>query len=354
MTKKAKKRIIVLSAVLAAVILLVFLILPFVISAILYNGFFGQRFTTSENYRYYLSDFDGLSAQRYEFDSYDNEKLVGYRYFVDGEKPRGVVVIAHGLGGGGHNSYMDVANYFAHNGYSVFAYDITGNDESGGDSVKGMPQGVKDLSCAIDFVKTVDELKDLPIMLWGHSWGGYSVANVLNFHPEVKAIAAVSGFNKASDLIKSQGTQMVGGIVNFFLPYVNSIERGKFGKYAKVTAMDGFENSDAGVFIVHSEDDNVVPIQYGYDIYYEKYSNDPRFEFVKYKDKGHNYVVYSEEAIDYINNFTKTANEHFEGKTPSKEEVAEYYKNNLDRDIYADMLDKELFGRIVKFYDSYL
>lgn len=354
MTKKAKKRIVILSAVAAALILLVFLILPFVISAVLYNSVFGQRFSTSDNYRYYLDDFDNLSAQRYEFLSYDNQKLVGYRYYVEGNSPKGVVVIAHGFGGGGHNSYMDVADFFAHNGYNVFAYDITGNDESEGDGVGGLPQGVKDLSCAIDFVKTTDEMKNLPIMLWGHSWGGYSVGAVLNFHPEVKAVAAFAGFNMSSDLIRAQGAQFAGSAINFLMPYVNSIESGKFGKYAKATAMDGFANTKAGVFVVHSTDDDVVPIKYGYDIYYEKYADDPRFEFVKYDDKGHTNIVYSQDAINYINDFTQKANEYFAGKDPSKEEIAEYYKNNLDRNVYSNMLDKELFGRIAKFYDAHL
>ena len=61
--------------------------------------------------------------------------------------------MAHGLGGGGHNSYMDCANYFARHGYYVFAYDATGNDESEGEGVGGLPQGVIDLDYAISFVE---------------------------------------------------------------------------------------------------------------------------------------------------------------------------------------------------------
>ena len=81
-------------------------------------------------------------------------------------------VIAHGFGGGGHNSYMDVANYFASNGYYVFAYDVTGCDKSEGEGVGGVPQGVIDLDHAISFVEDNNEIPELPIMLFGHSWGG--------------------------------------------------------------------------------------------------------------------------------------------------------------------------------------
>lgn len=38
---------------------------------------------------------------------------------------------------------MDCANYFAKNGYYVFAYDATGSGKS--DGVGGVPQGVIDL-----------------------------------------------------------------------------------------------------------------------------------------------------------------------------------------------------------------
>ncbi len=341
-------------AVLTALILIIFVIAPFAISAVLYKGVFGQRFSTSANNRFYLDDFDNLSAERFEFLSYDSQTLVGYRYFIDGEKPKGVVVLAHGFGGGGQNGMMDIASFFVNSGYDVFAYDVTGNDESEGKGVNGFPQGVKDLSCAIEFVEGLPELKDLPIMLCGHSWGGYSVAAVLNFHPEVKAVAAISGFNKSMDLIKVQTPRFAGSAINVLMPYVNAVEKGKFGKFSKATAMDGFENTDAGIYVAHSADDDIVPIQCGYDLYYEKYSNNPRFEFVKYENKGHYNILYSQDAINYMDSFTKAKDEYFGGKDPSEEEVAEYFQKNLDRNVYSNRVDKELFGRIVEFFDSYL
>ncbi len=217
-----------------------------------------------------------------------------------------------------------------------------------------MPQGVIDLCYAIDFVKGVEELKVLPIMLFGHSWGAYSVCAALNFHPEVKAVASVSGFDRASDLIRAQGVEMVGGIVNVLMPYVNSIEKIRFGEYAKATAMSGFEKSQAGVFIVHSQDDTTVPIKYGYDIYYSQYAENERFKFIKYEDKGHNMILYSYDGIKYLDEFSEKADEYFDGQEPTDDEISEYFKQNLDRKIYSDLLDEELFGSIVEFFNSYI
>lgn len=349
MHKAIKISIIVLVA-----LIVVLVVVPFCISIAVYESVFGKRFSTYQPLGYSVADFDGLKAQRYEFASNKQQKLVGYRYFASDETPKGVIIFAHGFGGGGHNSYMDSAHFFASNGYNVFAYDATGNDESEGKGTLGLAQGVIDLSHAIDFVKTLPEFANLPIMLFGHSWGGYSVCNVLNFHPEVKAVVSFSGFNQSSDLIKVQGKAMVGGAINLLMPYVNAYESMKFGKYAKTTAMDGFANSNAGVFIVHSQDDTTVPIQYGYDIYFEKYANNPRFTFVSYANKGHSFVFCSDEAIKYIDTFNKGFSEYFANREFTAEAKAEYIRQNLDRSVWCNLLNEQLYQDILSFYDSYL
>ena len=352
--KKTKKKIIIASIVSAILLLIIFLVVPFTVGAILYDSVFNVRYETAEWEKLYLDDFDRLKADQYEFTSNNGNILVGYRYYIDDVEPQGVVVISHGLGGGGHNTYMDVAYYFAQNGYSVFAYDATGNDESKGKGVNGIPQGVADLSYAIDYLRKIEEVKDLPVMLWGHSWGGYCVSAVLNYHPEVKAVASIAGFNRSGDLIRAQGQEMVGGFINFMMPYVNSIERIKCGKYASATALGGFSNSECGVFIAHSSDDTTVPVEYGYDEYYKKYAENERFEFVRYENKGHNNIIYSETYINYLVEFNEEARNYFGGQTPSLEERTAYIKEHLDRKIYCNGLDTELFDKILSFYNSYL
>ena len=170
----------------------------------IYNENFNRRFQSYEPRMLRLEDFDGLERTRYEFPSDKGQMLAGYLYSF-GEGQHGIVIIAHGFGGGGHNSYMDVADYFARNGYLVFAYDATGNDESEGKGVGGLPQGVIDLDHAISFVEESGNFPELPIMLFGHSWGGYSVCSVLSLHPEVKAVIACSGFNSSPDMFEAEG-----------------------------------------------------------------------------------------------------------------------------------------------------
>lgn len=286
--KKGGKRILI---ILVAVLLVLFLLVIPAVSLLIYGTVFGVRYQTSSADALSVESFPGLIMERRDFKSDKGQLLAGYFYQREGMEPKGVVIMAHGIGGGGHNPYMISANNFTENGYYVFAYDATGNDNSEGKKVGGLPQGVIDLDHAISYVESSETFDGLPILLFGHSWGGYSVTSVLNEHPEVAAVCSVAGFNRSSDLLEAQGREMIGSAIDLMIVYLKIYEKLKFGKYAVQTGMEGFEKSDAAVMVVHSENDTTVPIQYGYDIYYEKYSNDPRFLFVRYKDKGHNNIL---------------------------------------------------------------
>lgn len=327
------------------------------LSVMIYNANFNRRFESYEPLMLYVDDFDGLERIQYDFLSDKGQKLTGYLYHA-GENQRGIVILAHGFGGGGHNSYMDCINYFAQNGYYVFAYDATGCDESEGEGVGGLPQGVIDLDYAISFVEESENFPDLPIVLFGHSWGGYSVCNVLSYHPEVKAVIECSGFNSSEDMFEAEGKKQAGNGIYLLMPFVKLYERLKYGNCSSNTALDGFSASQTAVMVVHSTDDNVVPTDYGYDIYYEKYKDNPRFHFIRLEDKGHNYVYDDATYVDEFNaefdKWLKTLDYDYnitENKERFIADKANYISRNLDRNQWCNMLNDELFEEFVKFYD---
>ncbi len=328
----------------------IFIVLPFGITIFLYRDSFGKRFETYEPFAFRPEDFPGLRRERHLFASNLGQILTGYFYTHDDVDFRGAVVMAHGFGGGGHTGYMDAANYFAKNGYLVFAYDATGNDESEGDSVRGFPQQVIDMDCAIGQVR--ERYPELPIVLFGHSWGGYTVANELNRHPEVRAVIALSGFNSSSEVIEAEGEKMIGKFIKVLMPYVRFFENRRFGSFATYSALGGFGKSDAPVMIIGSEVDESVPNSYGYDKYYEKYGNDSRFRFLLYKDRKHNQIYYSDQAAEKIRAFHEAMKAHFGDREPSISEKAEYIREHLDRQAWANCIDEELFREMLAFYDS--
>lgn len=326
----------------------------------IYDENFNVRGDSYEPLMLRVEDFSGLECRECTFSSDHGQMLAGYLYSA-GEDQRGVVVIAHGFGGGGHNSYMDAANYFAQRGWYVFAYDATGTDKSEGEGVGGVPQGVIDLDHAISFAHADGDLSGLPVVLFGHSWGAYSVCSVLSYHPEVKAVIECSGFNSSSDMFESGGKSQAGGLIYAMTPFVRIYERIKYGKYAKNTAMDGFASTDAPVMIVHSADDDVIEIGYGYDKYYKKYKDDARFTFVRFEDKGHNDILndpedtYKDEFNTEFDQWLGTLDYDYkaqENKDRFIEDKAEYITKNLDHSRWSSRLDEDLFERFEEFYEQ--
>lgn len=334
------------------------------ISAVaVYRQNFCVRCETYEPHKYLVEDFEGLSRTRYEFKSNKGQTLVGYMYYSDfaPEDKKAIVVMAHGFGGGGHNGYMDLANYFAKNGFYVFAYDATGNDESEGKYVGSLVQGVVDLDYAISFLEGNDAFPKIPIVLWGHSWGAYSVSNVINFHPEVKAVIECAGWNKPSEIFRAQGQEIAGNAIWFFMPFIKIHEFVNYGKYATATALKGLKKSDASFMAVHSSDDDTVPEEIGYSIYYDKYRDDPRFTFLHFTDRGHNHLFSSGdynreinaefaawcETLDY-DYHSQEEKDRFEG------DKLKWTKEHLDRKKWADRLDEEIVSQFVDFYNESL
>ena len=354
--RKSKKKII-LVILLCMIVLIIIGWWAFCVK--MYNDNFNVRGDSYEPLMLRAEDFDGLNCTEYTFPSNKGQNLAGYLYST-GDEQHGIVVIAHGFGGG-HNSYMDVAEFFAQNGYYVFAYDATGCDKSEGEGVGGVPQGVIDLDYAISFVEESNEIPNLPIVLFGHSWGGYCVSSVLTYHPEIKAVIECSGFNRSSDMFESGGKSQAGDVIYTMTPFIRIHELFKYGRYASNTAMDGFDLTDAAVMIVHSADDDVIGIEYGYDMYYEKYQNDPRFTFIRFEDRGHNEIfndpenTYKDEFNAEFDTWLETLDYDYNAEDNIerfKEDKAEYITENLDHVRWSTRLDEELSTRFLDFYNE--
>ncbi len=355
--KKSKKKIILI--VLLSIIVCI-IIGWWVFCVKMYNDNFNISEDSYEPLMLRVEDFEGLECTEYSFPSDKGQMLAGYLY-TNGDDQHGIVIIAHGFGDGGHNSYMDAADYFAKNGYYVFAYDATAMDKSEGEGLGGVPQGVIDLDHAISFVESSNDIPDLPIVLFGHSWGGYCVSAVLSYHPEVKAVIECSGFNSSSDMFESGGKSQAGSVIYTMTPFIRLHEYFKYGRYAVNTAMNGFDSTNASVMIVHSADDGVIGIEYGLDKHYEKYKDDPRFTFIRFEDKGHNGILndpgntYKDEFNIKFDKWLETLDYDYnaeENKDRFIADKANYITENLDHEKWSHRLDEGLFAQFLDFYEQ--
>lgn len=108
--------------------------------------------------------------------------------------------------------------------------------------------------------------------------------------------------------------------------------------------------------IVHGLDDVVVPVEYGYEIYYEKRKDDSRFSFIPLENEGHNYFkddTYRNEFNAQFDKWLKTLDYDYDAEENSErflEDKADYIYKNLDREKWCHSLDLELFKSFVDFY----
>ena len=333
--------------IIGVLVVIFFVVFPIVTMAI-YNGEFGHRYEERRYESYRVENFEGLHVERCSIVANKGHKLAGYKYSRDVEKPKALFVMVHGLCGS-HKNYLDICNFFASNGYAVFSYDATGNGESEGEKVGGFAQGLADLDYVLKYVKSLPEYKGLPIMLMGHSWGGFCVANILNFHPDIKAVVSVSGFDTSVALLKQYSQVRMGKAVVLLMPYIALYERICWGKYATTSGCKGFANTKAKVMIIHSTDDPTVFAEVGYDRYYEKYANDSRFIFKLYSDRAHSYPVNSDEGRACR---TKIKEGYFKAvKEGGKEAGEAYIKAHPERE-GCMKLDEPLMQEILEMFEK--
>ncbi len=336
---------------LIVLLLLVFLVLLPIAAVKVYDSVFQVRIQTDPEDAFTAAHYDGLTVENVSFSAKQGHTLAGYKYRMEGtENPLGVLVIAHGFGCGGHCSYMPLIAWFADHGYLVFGYDATANDNSEGDVVGGFPQGVMDLDYAIRYVKSDEDCAGLPIYLMGHSWGAYSVGNVLNFHPDAAGAVMFAGFDCTTQILRQQGEEYVGNLVGLMLPYAKVYEWLKFGKYTAVSTTGGINASGAHVMIVHSTDDGTVHYDTGYGPLYEKNNGNPRVHFVTYTDRGHNYLYYSPEAMAYRASLQPVYQQFLsDTDLPDNGETKAAFRDSVDyRACHG--LDEELMNRILTMF----
>ncbi len=347
--KKQRNMILILSAAVLGVFFL--LVMPW-ISRTVYEENFGERYETQDWMAYSVSDFPGLQMEEDAFASRQGQMLRGYHYTKDGQTPKGLVVLSHGLGGGGQNSYMDVADYLTDHGYAVFAYDVTGNDKSEGESIRGIPQGVTDLDYALQHImKNREAYEGLPLFLFGHSWGAYAAGSLLQKYPEVKGAVLLAGFDSSTAIFAQQGEALIGPAIRVFMPYISLYERLKFGDYAGFSMTKGLSGTQAQALIIYSTDDTVVDPATGSGKLRSRFADEPRFRFIEYTHRGHSGLYYTDAAREYSEQLEKDYRAYVSSQggqeTPAMK--ADYMKKHLDKEKkYA--FDDALMQQILDFF----
>ena len=279
-----------------------------------------------------------------------DHRLQGYIYIQD-DAP-GLVVVAHGIGGGA-DSYLSQIKYFLDQGWQVFAYDATGSFDSEGKSTKGFPQSLVDLDAALTYIASQPTLTDKPLLLFGHSWGGYAVASIPHYDYEIAGIASVSAVSKPIDMIIEQGERMMGPFIYTQYPFIWGYQRILFGAMADYNAVDALNQSSVPALIVHGSEDEMFDYEGSALIARIDEITNPFVESLPITvsgQNGHNSLFRSSSANGYLeglNDEYRELYDNYDQEIPY--EIKQDFYAKIDR-ILAQDINLTLMNEIHRFY----
>lgn len=297
--------------------------------AVVYRRLFRKVVNTSIYIRY--EDAADYKCRRVNFMSGKN-RLTGYLYGEENDK--GLIVLAHGISDSAEG-YLSKTLFFADHGWRVFTYDCTGCGASEGSSMRGLPQSAVDLNAALTYIESQDW--NLPILLYGHSWGGYAATAVLNRRHNIAAVVSVSGFNNPSEMMAEGLRGMMGRAALIFYPFAWVCQRVLFGSAAGMTAVCGINKSGIPVMVIHGREDSVIRYDGAAIIAHKDQITNPNVAYKTCDEKGQNghlNLFRSKEALAYAAGLET-------GENP-----------NIDR-FLASGLDAGFMGEVNAFFETH-
>lgn len=327
---------------------------------------------------------NGMPRKEVNFNS-DGVSLRGYFYL--NKKPKGLVVVCHGIHAGS-DDYLPITCYMWKNGYDVFSFNYRGTYESQGDGTRGMSESLVDLDNALNYLENIPQYSSMPIMLVGHSWGGFAVSSVLSLHTSVKACAVISGFNSGYTMIEEKGAEytqndvaqgigkaarglnnmidhpyvkVFAGLTDFALNtpamskgFLDSHQAQLFGDYINYTGVMGINNSGIPVLVAHGNKDMVISINHQSIFAHKNEITNPNVTWYvgEGTQSGHDTIWHSDRANKYQEKIKEElkAMAKRKGEALTDEELANYV-SRIDHEKFSE-INYELFDMIIKMFDK--
>ena len=277
-----------------------------------------------------------------------SRQLTGYLYGEPSDK--GLVVICHGMNSGGEDNLF-MATHLLEEGYRVFTFDYTGVYESEGKSTVGFAQAVKDLDAVLDYLEgrlkreqaeeTGQAQLKVPVFLYGHSWGGYTAAAVLNHDHDIAGVISISGFRSPMAMIKERTRTLFGPAGILLAPFSRLYQRILFGRSYNLSAISGINRAGIPVLVMHGVEDEVVRYDGASIIAAIDRIKNPNVRYYA-EDRpgksGHVSIFYTRESGDYN-----------QEKKQELKMLEDLYFNHIPvnvREKFTDKLDKDRANEI--------
>ena len=233
-----------------------------------------------------VSDFKGLNEEVFSFTNSKGIELKYFFYYYDNYQDDKIVLFLHGLACG-HAAYFAEIDALARRGYKVLTLDYTGCGDSKGKCLGSLNTPTRDVNELLDYLKI-----DKPIVLVGHSLGGYTALNVINVRDDIQKAVIMSGFLSVPTL----GMAILKN--KFIVSRIGAYERKAEPDYCNIDNLAYLKTTDNKLLFIHSLDDNIVP--YAISTKNVEEISNPNIRIIKVNNRKHN-PNYNDEAVAYMN-----------------------------------------------------
>lgn len=298
----------------------------------------------------HYEDYPDLKREDY-YTYYYKYKIRGYIYYKDNIKYKGFVILSHGLFGT-HIQYLKDINFLVNNGYKVLAYDQFGCGISDGKKQEYLAHGIYVCENVINDVIHRNINSGLDLILYGHSWGAYSVTGAIKKYPQIKKVISRSGpispRISGRDLFKVFNKHIYRLIYpGYNISYLLLIPR-RF----RIKATTGpKKNKETKILFIHAKDDNMVFINHSLSSYYLKHKQDNVSVFIT--EKGRHNSLVDIKGLDNYNHLVKEYNEiKKESELAIQNDLLKKFNLKLKNRDSLYPLNEEVANKIISFLNQ--
>ncbi len=274
--------------VLIAIIIIILLIMTAaLIAALAYRKTFYVRMAEPAGFApFYFDGHPGLHHEVFSCRSDRDAEIKGLLLVPDSD-PEALIVMTHGYNMSCEN-YMPLAHRFCDSGFEVLMFDGTGCGMSGGPTVYGLPQHINDMKSVLDAVSHDERLSRLPLLLFGHSWGGYAACcvSLLSSYP-VRGILTCGAFRKSLSSMIPSIKRRYSIAAPLLISAAESIEKILFGRTASFTSSEGLRKAACPARLYHSRDDSVVGYEESFEVMKKELSDIKYISFISLDGRNH-------------------------------------------------------------------
>ena len=303
----------------------------------LYIKHFVCRYDKEVGVPYYqASDFKGLKEEVFVFINSQGVELKYFYYYYDNYNEDKIILFLHGLACG-HAAYFAEIEALARRGYKVLTLDYTGCGDSKGNCLGSLNTPTRDVNELLDYLKL-----DKPLVLVGHSLGGYTSLNIINLRKEIKKAVVISGFLS----IPSIGKALIKN--KFFVSRILKYESKAYPEYWNIDNIDYLNKTEDDIFFIQSDNDTMVPYSIALNVV-EQIDN-PHIKKLMIPNRKHN-PNYTDDAVNYMN---ETFGNYYylikQKKIKTNEDKINYFKDvSLSKLVEQD---EALFDQIKEFIEK--